>query len=210
MMKSINIATFLALIVFFIASTPSVAQQVPTNAADVQPILIGSQIPDVTIKTAEGNDVQLRDVVAQKPTVLIFYRGGWCPFCNRHMAELNSIQGDLVNEGYQVIAISPDRPEKLQQSVAQHSLSYTLYSDSPMTATAGFGVAFKVDERTVNRYKQTGLDIEGDSGYDHHMLPVPSVFLLNQEGIVNFKYVNPDYRERLKSDVLIAAAKAYK
>ena len=209
-MKVLRIHSFVLLSLLYMTSGTLLAQTVPTDAADVQPILIGAQIPDVTIKTAEGSDVQLREVVAQKPTVLIFYRGGWCPFCNRHMAELNSIQGDLVEEGYQVIAISPDKPEKLQQSVAQHSLSYTLYSDSPMQASKEFGIAFKVDERTVLRYKQTGLDIEGDSGYNHHMLPVPSVFLINQQGIVNFKYVNPDYRERLKSDVLIAAARAYK
>ena len=78
-----------------------------------------------------------------------------------------------------------------------------------MDVTKAFGLAFKVDSKTVERYKSLGIDLEADSGYDHHLLPAPAVYIINTEGIVRFNYVNPNYRERINGDVLLSAAKAY-
>ncbi|MDZ7681864.1 MAG: hypothetical protein U5J63_09195 [Fodinibius sp.] len=72
-----------------------------------------------------------------------------------------------------------------------------------------FGLAFKVDQSTLERYAEGGIDLEESSGYDHHLLPVPAVYLINPDGLVTFQYVNPDYKTRIKSEVLLAAAKAY-
>lgn len=52
------------------------------------------------------------------------------------------------------------------------------------------------------------LDIEDASGKTHHLLPVPSVFIVDTEGAILFEYVNPDYRVRIDSETLLAAAKA--
>jgi peroxiredoxin len=122
---------------------------------------------------------------------------------------LQKIEDDLYEIGYQLIAISPDRPEKLKTALMENELDYTLLSDSPMEATKAFGIAFKVDPKTVERYKSVGIDLESDSGYDHHLLPAPAVYVLNTEGMVKFNYVNPNYRERINGDVLLTAAKAY-
>ncbi len=179
------------------------------QASDVNPVLTGTRIPDVTLRNVEGDTVRLRDKVSEKPTVLVFYRGGWCPYCNRHMAELQQAEQKITEMGYQILAVSADRPEKLRESVNEHDLEYTLLSDSPMEASKAFGLAFKVDDATVKRYKENGIDLEGDSGYDHHLLPVPAVYILDTEGNIKFQYVNPDYRTRIKSKVLLAAAEAY-
>jgi peroxiredoxin len=179
------------------------------QASEVSPVLTGTEIPDVTVRNVEGESLQLREKVSDKPTVLVFYRGGWCPYCNRHMADLQQVEDDITAMGYQILAISADRPEKLRESANENNLDYTLLSDSPMEASKAFGLAFKVDEATVERYLQNGIDLEGDSGYDHHLLPVPAVFILNTDGIIQFQYVNPDYRTRIKSEVLLAAAEAY-
>jgi|AntRauTorckE6833_2_1112554.scaffolds.fasta_scaffold00051_8 peroxiredoxin len=189
--------------------TPVLSQDHAEKAEDVTPLLISSVIPDVELKDIDGNTVNLRNTVSQKPTILIFYRGGWCPYCSRHLSELQQIEDELYDIGYQIIAISPDRPEKLKTTLQKVELDYTLMSDSPMTATKAFGLAFKVDQETVDRYKTMGLDLEGDSGYDHHLLPAPAVYILNTEGIVKFNYVNPDYKERINGEVLLTAAEAY-
>ena len=109
--------------------------------------------------------------------------------------------------GYQIIAVSPDRPDRLKESVEKHQLNYVLASDSPMEAARAFGVAFQVDVETVERYRQVGVDLEEVSGEKHHLLPVPSVFIIGTEGIIRFQYVNPDYRVRLSADILLAAAR---
>lgn len=110
--------------------------------------------------------------------------------------------------GYQLIAISPDLPEKLSQSLQKHKLTYTLLSDSTSIAVRSFGLAFQVDEKTMETYKGFGIDLEDASGEKNHWLPVPAVFIVKTNGIIQFEYVNPNYKIRLDPDILLAAAKA--
>jgi len=179
------------------------------QASEVTPALTGTMVPNASVKTVDGKSVELRTLVSEKPTVLIFYRGGWCPYCNKHLAELQQIEQQLVDMGYQILAVSPDRPEILKESISKHNLDYTLLSDSPMNLTKALGLAFMVDDKTVEQYKQSGIDLEKNSGYDHHLLPVPAVYLINPDGRITFQYVNPNYKTRIDSDVLMSAAKAY-
>lgn len=179
------------------------------SASEVNPVLTGTMVPDVSLTSTEGERLQLRQLIADNPTVLIFYRGGWCPYCNRHMAQLQEAHSQLNELGYQILAVSPDKPEYLQASKQEKDLSYTLLSDSDMQASKAFGLAFKVDPATVERYKNNGMDLEERSGYGHHLLPAPAVFMVNPDGTITFQYVNPDYKTRIKSEVLLAAAKAY-
>lgn len=179
------------------------------SALEIDPILTGTKIPDASVKNVTGESVRLHDLIKEKPTVLIFYRGGWCPYCSKHMARLQEIEAELVQMGYQIAAISTDRPQFLQQSIEEHDLNYSLYSDSPMNASTAFGLAYKVDDETVNRYKKNGLDLEKRSGYDHHLLPVPAVYIIDQSGEIKFQYLNPDYKKRIEPEVLLAAARAY-
>ena len=181
---------------------------VAPTAEEVRPLNIGNEIPDVTVQSLDGEAVPLREPVSEAPTVLIFYRGGWCPYCMTHLSAIAQTQSELREMGYQIVGISPDRPEKLRESVEGEELSYTLLSDSPMAAAKAFGIAFQVDDETIELYQEYGIDLEDASGENHHLLPVASVFILNTDGIIQFHYVNPDYTVRLDPDVLLAVAKA--
>ena len=110
--------------------------------------------------------------------------------------------------GYQIIAISADRPEKLRESLQKHDLNYTLLSDSNANGSKAFGIAFTLDDKTLERYKGFDIDIEGASGETHHILPVPSAFIVGADGMIKFGYTNPNHRIRIDPDVLLAAAKA--
>ena len=124
------------------------------------------------------------------------------------MAQLRDVQPQLEKLGYQLLAISTDRPQELDKSTQKQELKYMLLSDSKMLASQALGIAFQVDEATVSKYKGAGLDLEKVSGERHHLLPVPSVFVVGTDGIINFSYVNPNYKVRLAPEVLLAAAKA--
>lgn len=124
------------------------------------------------------------------------------------LGQLQKIEPSLIELGYQIIAISPDRPEKFRESIEKHKLSYLLLSDSKMNGAQAFGLVFKVDEKALEQYKKYGVDLEDASGEKHHLLPVPAVFVVGTDGIVKFEYVNPNYKVRLDPDVLLAAAKA--
>lgn len=184
------------------------AGDIPRAAPEVRPILIGADVPAVVLETVNGETFDLKAAVATQPTILIFYRGGWCPYCNLYLGQLQNAETKLRNLGYQILAISPDQPEKLRDSGNTEKLTYTLLSDAAMAASKAFGIAFRVDDATVEKYKGYGIDLEAASGETHHLLPVPAVFIVGTDGVISFVYVNPDYKTRLEPEVLIAAARS--
>lgn len=183
-------------------------ENAPLNAEDISPVLSGTKIPDVTLTDINGNTVDLLNRVSGKSAILIFYRGGWCPFCNLQLSQIQKIDSDLVALGYEILAISPDRPDELKKSIEKHNIEYTLLSDSSMNACLKFGIAFKVADEIIEKYKSYEIDLEASSGLNHHLLPVPSVFIVGTDGIIKFEYINPNYKIRLDPDVLMAAAVA--
>ncbi|MHC4131302.1 MAG: peroxiredoxin-like family protein [Planctomycetota bacterium] len=179
-----------------------------TSPENICPVLVGTKIPHVKLQDIDGNIVDLMKIIQAKPTVLIFYRGGWCPYCNTHLGQLKQIESQILDHGHQIIAISPDRPSELKVSLDKIEMNYTLLSDNTADAAKAFGIAFKVDNNTLERYKGYGIDLEKSSGHSHHILPVPAVFVIGTDGLINFQYVNPDYKMRLDPAVLLAAVKA--
>jgi len=174
-----------------------------------QPLAAGDRIPAAGLRDAEGRAVDLRSEVQGQPTILIFYRGGWCPFCSEHLSDLNRILPELAQLDIRLLTISPDRPEILRDKPALGGLPYELLSDSPMRTSRAFGIAFKVPDELVATYKREyGIDIEADSGETHHLLPHPSVFIVDSGGIIRFTHVNPDYKQRMEPVEILAAAKS--
>ena len=175
------------------------------------PLGQGDPVPDVTLRTEQDQEVKLRALVQEKPTVLIFYRGGWCPFCTRHLSALVEIQDDLEAAGVQMLAISIDQPSKIKQTPKRDSMHYTLLSDSDALAAEAFGIAFTVPDDLVKKYKdEYGIDLEAASGRTHHKLPHPSVFVVNPKGVIQYAHVNEDYKVRLEPQQVLAASRAAK
>lgn len=187
----------------------SVGAILPAVAAEQ--LSVGDKIPQATVYTAGGDAVKLRDAVSEKPAVIVFYRGGWCPYCVKHLAALGEVKDQIMAAGYQVFAISADQPSKLSTAPSGEKLGYTLLSDSSMEAAKAFGITFRVPDELVSKYKnEYKIDLEAASGETHHVLPHPAVFIVDTKGSVRFAHVNPDYKSRLSpADILgaIGAAK---
>ena len=179
---------------------------IPTDANDIRPILVSQTIPDVTLTDINGKSVSLKQLTQKQPTLLIFYRGSWCPYCNAHLGQLAKIEPQLIKMGIQIVAISPDKPDFLRKSIEKHSLQYTLLSDSKMKAARAFGLAYQLAPKTVEKYRGYGIDLEKQSGESHYMLPVPAALLITTKGTVTFSFVAPNYKVRADSKVLLAAA----
>lgn len=179
--------------------------QAQTNTTALK---VGDSIPDVTLRTEDDKEVSLKKLISEKPTVLVFYRGGWCPFCNRHLQSLAGIEDDLNKAGAQLLAISMDQPSKLKATPDREKLHYRLLSDSDAAAAKAFGIAFKVDDTTVEKYKGYGINLDAASGRDHHILPHPAVFIPNTNGVIRFAHVNPDYKVRLEPKKILEAAQS--
>jgi len=208
MRKNFLVAVALSFgLAFSLAGT---ALAVPTDAEDTEPIEVGTTLPDAQVRNLEGEAVGLQALVAGKPSVLVFYRGGWCPYCTVQLQALRDAQGSLADLGYQLVALSPDKPEKLKESAETFELDYELVSDAEAHAAKALGIAFKVDADTISLYRDYGIDLEKASGEAHHLLPVPTVILTDGEGKVVYVFSEADYKVRLGNEELLEAAKAAK
>ena len=192
-----------------LAETKLPLMDIALSAEEILPLGVGDSIPNVSVRDTAQAQVDLLKAVLARPTVLIFYRGGWCPYCTTHLGELAGLQTQLIALGYQTLAVSADRPEKVLEAEKRHSFSYRLLSDSKMRAAIAFGLAFKVDDQTVKLYKEKyNIDLEADSGETHHLLPVPAAYVVDTSGRIRYAYHNSDYKKRIDPGALLEAAKA--
>jgi peroxiredoxin len=196
------------MVVLMATSSSAAAVELAGSPEQVRPLLLGSTMPEVALRTPDGKQTTLRTQVGGKPAILVFYRGGWCPYCNLQLSELRLLVKDVEALGYRLIAISPDRPEELSRTMSKDKLDYLLLSDSKAEALAAFGIGFRVDDANIEKYRGYGIDLEKASGEAHHALPVPSVFIVDAQGILQFSYSHPDYTVRVPGSIVLAAAKA--
>lgn len=170
---------------------------------DISPLLIGEQIPAMMLPDKDGKMFDVNKSAMEKPVILVFYRGGWCPFCTKQLSGLQNINADLNKKGYQIIAVSTDAPELLKSSTVKEKLAYTLLSDADLNAAKQFGIAYKAPAAYASMLpKSTG-------GKDTDLLlPVPAVFILDKKGAIRFEYINPDFKQRISASLLLAAADA--
>jgi peroxiredoxin len=188
--------TFVLICTLFITCVSSA--QLPEKAEDISPLLNGEMLPEAVLKSPDGREHRFSELLKEKPSVVLFYRGGWCPYCNTHLAEIRDAENEILNLGYQIIAISPDSPENLKVTDEKQNLTYRLFSDGNGQLTKAVGIAFKAPERNAGRL----LEISG--GLNHGFMPVPSVFVADTSGKIVFEYINPDYKTRLSAELLVA------
>ena len=181
-------------------SLPASAQ-LAEKAEDISPLLIGETVPDVMLKSTAFKNQSLLSIINKKPTVILFYRGGWCPYCNAHLSDIRDAEREILKLGYQIIAISPDSPENLEKTDNKNELNYQLYSDADGKLTKAMGIAFKVEERRKNRL------FDKSGGLNDGFLPVPSIFIIDTKGQILFEYINPNYKTRMTSKLLLAVLK---
>lgn len=180
--------------------------QLPENAENISPLLIGERVPEIELLNTGGRKENLAELFREKPTVLIFYRGGWCPYCTAHLGKIAEAEEEILKLGYQVIAISPDEPERLNTTINKKDLKYTLLSDGDGTLTQFMGIAYQAPDK---KWKTNQLQ-KHSGGRNAGFLPVPSIFVVDKKGVIKFEYIAPDYTHRMEADLLIAVLKALK
>lgn len=196
----------------FANNHPTPVKIVAETAEQVSPLMNGQQVPAaVQVTTSEGNKLSLGQVLNNKKTILFFYRGGWCPFCNTQMGQLKKIEHQLNTLGFQLIGISTDNEQALQKSIGKHQLNYQLLADFNSVTSQAFGLAYFSSQKVTDRYL-TMMDLKNplqknEAGDERLVLPVPAIYVVDSQGLIQFNYVNPNYKVRLHEELLLKAAK---
>ena len=171
---------------------------VPDDPTQVKPLSVGTRAPAFAVYTADGMTRSFSPDDYHQPTIVIFYRGGWCPYCNTQLSDLHTVEPKLRARGFEIVFLSTDQPKLLYSSLKATDIHYTLLSDSHLVAARAFHVAYHVNEDMLAKMREYGTDLEATTGTALHELPVPSVFLIDTSGTI-----------RLSAEELWAAAKPF-
>lgn len=160
-------------------------------------LFINSKAPDFKLKDQSGVELSLKEMRKKGPVVVLFYRGNWCPFCNRELKAFQDSLGLIQTKGAQVVAITPETKEGIDSTISKTGAIFPILHDEDMKVASAYQVAFTVDDRTVSRYKMAGIDLAKNNGQKAAMLPIPAVYIINREGSVTFRYFDENYRNRV-------------
>lgn len=173
----------------------------PTNAVSA-----GDLLQDFTLPDATGKDVSLSQLVADGPAVLVFYRGGWCPYCN---LALHQYQAELVPQlsrfNARMAAISPQTPDESLSTAEKHALQFSVLSDASARVARQLGVTFQSAEDVLEAQRALGLDIREGNAEGATELPMPTVLVVDRDRVVRFADAHPDYTSRTEVQAIISA-----
>lgn len=171
-------------------------------------LAVGQKAPAVSLQTIEGESVSLESLYAKGPIVVTFYRGGWCPYCTKALAEWESKLSELESAGGSLIAVTLEKPEKMEAAQTKHAPHITVLGDPAADAAKAFGLLFTVDEATQKKYKGYGIDVAASNSNGQWTLPHPATFVIDTEGVIRWAWVNPDYTKRADPQEVINAVKS--
>ena len=177
-------------ICFLLSAYTVIAQEKPEG------LFISSKAPDFKAKDQFGNEIRLKDLLKKGKVVLVFYRGQWCPYCNKELSRLQDSLQFIRDKGAEVVAVSPEKPENVAVTVEKTKAEYPILYDEGLKIMKAYDVEFEMEENTVTRYRNAGLDIEKNNGANGRYLPVPAVFIIDKESTVTYRFFEPDYKKR--------------
>jgi peroxiredoxin len=159
-------------------------------------LFIGSKAPDFKAKDQNGNEVRLKDLLKKGKVVLVFYRGQWCPYCNRELSRIQDSIQFIKDKGAMVVAVSPEKQESIAVTVEKTKAEYPVIYDEGLKIMKAYEVEFEVPENTITRYKNADIDIEKNNGANGKYLPVPAVYIIDKESTVTYRFFETDYKKR--------------
>ena len=169
-----------------------------TLSAQEQPkgLSVNDKAPDFATIDQSGNKINLSETYKKGNVVLIFYRGQWCPYCNKQMMQLQDSLSLIKAKGATVIAVTAEKPENISKTVAKTKASFPIVHDEKLKIMKQYDVAFAVDAKTVEMYKKYGIDFEQSNGSNGANLPVPAVYIINKEGKIIYRFFDQNYTKR--------------
>lgn len=186
-------------------SPPAAKADDPEGAEAKYGLKAGDKAPYFKVKTYENKTFSLKKSLKKGPVVLVFYRGGWCPYCSTQLRGLRKNLKKFKKRGATLAALSVDSVENARETREKEKLGFPLLSDPDAKVLGKYRLAFKLDGKTLKQYSLHGIDVEKASGRKHHQIAVPAVFVIDKKGIIRWVYVNEDYKARAKlKDILKA------
>ncbi|MDF1618748.1 peroxiredoxin-like family protein [Petrocella sp. FN5] len=168
------------------------------QSVKIMGIKAGHMAPNFTLKNHLGDEVELQSVLEEGPVVLTFYRGAWCPYCNLQLKAYQNVLTKIEALGAKLIAISPQKPDDSLSIIEKHQLSFPVLSDMGLTVSKKYNIVYALPEYLQKAYKTLGLDLETLNGDGSWQLPFAATFIINQQGLICYAFIDADYKKRME------------
>lgn len=159
-------------------------------------LFIGSKAADFKAVDQRGNKIQLKELLKKGKVVIVFYRGYWCPYCNKELSHLQDSLGLILDKGATLLAISPEKPESVEKTVEKTKAEYSVLYDEGKKIMKAYKVDYEVPENTVARYRTANIDLSPTNGDKGAILPVPAVYIIDKERTITYRFFDADYKKR--------------
>jgi peroxiredoxin len=182
----------------------------PQDAAKTA-LNVGEQMPEFTLSDAVGKLVTSNDLLMQGNLVVVFYRGAWCPFCNKYLHKLQEKLSEIKANGGNLVAISVENPDTSMAVSKKNELIFPVLSDPKLETARKFGIVYELPKETNEKYKGYGIDLMKNNAMDKPELPLSATYVIDSKGKVLYAWLEPDYTKRAEpSDILkiLAAQKS--
>ncbi|WP_316736581.1 peroxiredoxin family protein [Pedobacter aquatilis] len=158
---------------------------------------VGDKAPDFVAKNSDGKEIKLKELLKEnKSVVLFFYRGQWCPYCNKHIKDLQDSLTSLSAKGAYVLGVTPETNESIAKTKGKTKASFSLISDREYKIMKAYKVDFVMEESLVSKYKTYGIDVAKNNGALDAVLPVPATYIIGKNGKITFLQFDKDYKKR--------------
>ncbi len=169
------------------------------------PLKVGDEAPLFNVKDNNGKQLDLKKILKEhKAVVLFFYRGQWCPFCNKQIKELQDSLQFLTQKGAYVIGVSPETEANVIKTVAKTKASFSLISDKGNGVMKAYKVDYVMEKGLSDQYKNRGLDVALANGQTDAVLPVPATYIIGANGKIKYVYFDKNYKKRASVKELAA------
>jgi peroxiredoxin len=168
----------------------------------------GQTLMDFKLPNQNGNYVHLQELREQGPVVIIFYRGGWCPYCNLELRAYQEVLADIKATGAKLVAITPELPDSSLTTAEKNELQYDILTDENMEYASRLGLSFTLPESVREIYDGFGIDLQGHNGIGKFNLPLAATFVVDTNGMIISSFVKVDYTYRKSPMEVVAELKS--
>ncbi|UXP31201.1 AhpC/TSA family protein [Reichenbachiella agarivorans] len=178
--------------------------KIQENALQVGDTAINFSLPNATDKT-----ITLYDELENGPVILMWYRGGWCPYCNLTLRHMQESLPDFKKYGANLLAVSPQLPDSSISTKEKNELEFEVLSDLDNRVAHQYKVAYKLTDDLIKKY-QNGFGLSNYNGNDKGELPIAATYIIGQDRVIKYAFLDPDYRNRAEPVDLIEVLKTLK
>lgn len=192
-----------------VASSLTTTEATSLNTQQMEPKLIkvGDTIKDFTLPTQYApngeTQVAMSTLLKDGPVIVTFFRGSWCPYCRDELSDIQDNLEKFDKLGAKVIAISPEISEDGSEMAEKLDLGFFVAHDENNELARSLGLTFKLDAKTIKKYREYKIDVPESNGTRKWELPIPATYIIDQDSVVRYVFDDEDYSKRASTKKLL-------